>query len=492
MPMKYVLPTIFAATALALVWLFFSPLRASDSEWKSAPQARVVSPQTDRHGPSPKNDADKSEQLAFEDVSNAKIALPPNEKAVAVITQDFDGDPQDEQIIAIRGANENDGLIRLVYADFDDAVGGYKRVWEAPTNVGRSRTFSMFVKDLIGDRSLCVIANGMNDKGEQTMTVFRKKNAADFFDKIVDLHTDGSISVSERDRSQAYHLGMAGGASYKISIYGRDYESSNILDQIETIYDFDPTTNKYERIGVARIPGAQIEQRRVRQLLDGTPDRFERFLDGLWMFTPASSDSSVKQYINFDPLRREVIFYADDTQEVFSWENSNATRYGLYLTTKNISVTNLMRLIDIELESADSIRVRAFEDVKLKIGVLGRWDGTYRKLASAQSEDAKKSGAKQATRSDAEYEGSNGTLRLFADGKYEFGTETGIYSFFSLEKNEYLELRKNAGAGNAKEQAVYAVAKTNNELKLKKVRLTVHGEEDLHERTLVFKRVRSK
>ena len=489
--MRYFLPTVFAATAAAGVWLFFSPFRSSDSSRAAAPQARVISPKTETRAGDSVKDQELAERLAFEDVSNAKIALKEGETAVSVITQDFDGDPQDEQIIAVRLSSDPDGPIRLAYADFDENVGGYKRVWDAPTATTRSRTFSMFVKDLIGDRTLCVVATGMNGNGEQTMTVFRKKADAAEFEKIAELRTDGSISVSERDRSQAYQLGMASGASYKISIYGRDFESSNILDQIETIYDFDAATNRYERVGTARIPGAQIEQRRVRQLLDGTPDRFERFLDGLWLFSPASADAGVRQYMLFDPTRREVIFYADDTQEVFSWENSNATRYGLYLTTKNISVTNLRRLIDIELESAESIRVKAFEDVKLKIGVGGRWDGTYRKVAANQSVP-KNGKPKQDSRMNAEYEGADGTLRLSEDGTYVLAEKRGIYAFFVLEGVNYLELRESASTPETLKRSVFQATMAGDSLQLKKVRLGANGAEDLHERELAFKRVRSK
>lgn len=485
--MKYVLPTIFAAAAASAVWLFFSPFRNDNGARAAVPQAKVVSPMMSSRAGDAVKESELAERLAFEDVSNAKIALADGEAALAVITQDFDGDPQDEQIIAYRKAAETDGPIYLAYADFDDNVGGYKRMWDAPTAATRSRTFSMFVKDLIGDRSLCVVASGMNGNGEQTMTVFRKIAGRSSFDKIAELKTDGSISVAEKDRSQAYHLGMASGSSFKISIYGRDFESSNILDQIETIYDFDPATNRYERVGVARIPGAQIEQRRVRQLLDGTPDKFERFLDGLWVFSPSGGDKPSRQYLLFDPIRREVIFYADETQEVFAWENSNATRYGLYLTTKNISVTTLRRLIDIELESAESIRVKAFEDVRLKIGVGGRWDGTYRKM-SANRPAQSSAEAKKPSRVDADYEGPDGALRLAASGSYEFSGESGIYAFFELEGAEYLELRKSKPPA----KAVYAVARTGDSLTLKRVRLGAHGAEDLHERELSFKKTRSK
>lgn len=503
--MKYFVPTVFVLTAIAGLWLVFFPNPLNDKRRSATPQARVVSPKNDNEGTVGPGEEEGAERMAFEDASNAKISLASGESVISVLTQDFDGDPQDEQVIALKEESRPESPIRVVYADFDENTGAYQRVWEADSAATKPRTFSVFVKDLIGDRSFCIVATGMNEAGEQTITAFRKAppvgGTPGTFSKIAELQTDGSVSVIERDRSQAYQMGIAAGASFRISTYGRDYESSNLLDQIETTYDYDPTSGKYERSGVARIPGAQVEQRRVRQLLDGTPERFVRFLDGLWQYSSSSTEAGApKQFILFDPQRKEVIFSTEDTQEVFSWENSSATRYGLYLTTKNISVTTLRRLIDIELESVDSIRVKVFEDVKLKIGVGGRWDGTYRKAGPADPSSASRQTV--VPRTDAAYVGSDGNLRFYPSGRYEFtstGTtekslpDAGTYAFFSLEDKEFLELRKDGQSGGA-ERSVYQVERSSpkggtEELKLVKVRIGIDGAENLHEKEVLFRKV---
>jgi hypothetical protein len=352
------------------------------------------------------------------------------------------------------------------------------------------------VKDLIGDRSSCVVAAGLNGAGEQTMTVFRKLplGGGEPLERIAELRIDGSTAVLERERSQAYHFGQAAGESFRIATYGRDFESANLLDQIETTYAFDPATGRYERIGTARVPGTQIEQRRVRELLDGTPDKFERFLDGLWYLAPEGAGE--RQYLLFDPLRRELVFYAEDTQEVFAWQNSSATRYGLYLTTQNISITTLRRLVDIELESVDAIRVKVFEDVRLKIGIGGRWDGTYRKVP-AEAKNAVGSNKTKA-RIEAEYEGTAGRLRFLADGSYELSADgeskKGNYAFFEIGGIEVLELRPTGE--NPAARATYRVSRSTRsgasateEISFRKIKLGVRGLEELHEGDLVFTRV---
>ena len=497
--MRYFLPTVFVLALAAAIWLSLSPSPFSSGTKRDAtPQARVVSPknQTDQDGRL--TETELSERMAFEDVANAKISLESDEAAIAVITQDFDGDPQDEQMIAVRRTSEQDGPIYIVYADFDEQTGGYTRLWDSATATTKPRTFNFFVKDLIGDRSPCVITTGMNGNGEQTLMVFRKRPIplpdapGDMFERIAELRTDGSISIVERDRSQAYQLGLASGTSHRILTYGRDFDSSNLLDQIETVYDFEALSGTYARTGVARIPGAQIEQRRVRQLLDGTPDKFERFLDGLWYLSSPTGEDSSRQYLLFDQQRNELVFYADATQEVFTWENSSATRYGLYLNTKNISVTTLRRLVDIELESVDSIRVKVFEDVRLKIGIGGRWDGTYRKMDSRiAAPTAETHGTTE--RVNLEYDGNEGKVRFSDDGSYEDPDGKGIYSFFLIGEAEYLELRKSSGT---RERLTYAVERkkvsgtftTREELHLKRVRLGVGGAEDMHEPVIVYSR----
>jgi hypothetical protein len=173
--------------------------------------------------------------------------------------------------------------------------------------------------------------------------VFRKKNAEEydnedtaepelepeFFNKIAEIRIDGSIVIQETDRTQAYRMGLTNGQSYAIAAYGRDPESSNILDQVELTYSYNTVNGLYEQTKVARIPGSQVEQRRVRELLNGSGGEFENFITGLWYYVSPQGTLDNRQYIYFDPDSRELIFYGDEIQQVFTWQNSSPTRYGL-------------------------------------------------------------------------------------------------------------------------------------------------------------------
>lgn len=492
---SYAVPAVFIAVGAAAAWLFFNPDMRKSAPAANAKQTRLVMPQNSA-APQGAVAEGTAERMAYEDIAVSKVALEDGELLAAVITQDFDGDPQDEQIIAYRRAAESEGPIHISYVDFDEISGGYRRVWSAATATTKPRTLGLYAKDLVGDRSVCVVVTGLNDAGEQTLTAFRKVQSAPdpqrTFEKIAELRVDGSIVIQESERSQAYQLGLASDKSFTISTYGRDYESANILDQIEVSYAYDAVGGRYERFGTARIPGTQMEQRRVRDLLDGTPGKFESFLEGLWYYAGPDTAQGEKRYLFFDPRKREIIFYFDDTQEVFLWQNSNATRYGIYISSQNISVTTLRRLIDIELESVDGVRIKMFEDVKLKIGVTGRWDGSYRKASATEGRPA---GQERSTDAwiDETYEGQLGRVKFRSDGSYETaagdGVRRGRYAFFRMDNLELLEFRPQDAIASARE--VYAVerpAGPEGDMVLTKVRLGLRGLESLHEGALRLRR----
>ena len=209
---------------------------------------------------------------------------------------------------------------------------------------------------------------------------------------------------------------------------------------MERIYAFNPVNGLYEQTRITRIPGSQIEQRRLRELLGGAPGVFENFISDLWYYVSPEGTVDSRQYIYFDPSRREIVFFGDETQQVFTWQNSSSTRYGIYISSKNISVTTLRRFLDIELESLDSVRVKVFEDVRLKLGVNNSWDGSYRRAGTAEKKEPRTAGY-DGSCIDALYDSSLGRVRFFRDGTYELGSQRGRYLFFEADGQKLLELR---------------------------------------------------
>jgi hypothetical protein len=500
---------VLSLCALGIVVLVFRPSPfLNGGKDREQRQTRIIIPRETNSGDQESGGA--AEQMAYDDSVNARVPLGEGEIMVSVLTQDFDGDPAEEQILAYRNLLEMESPVYISYVDFDETSRVYRRIWDAPTAATRPGTISLFTKDLIGDRSACVILTGMNSAGEHTMTVFRKNSLSrsgeapntppdmnEPFSKIAELRIDGSVSIQETERPQAYHLGIARGQSFTIAAYGHDYGSNNILDQMEIIYAYNPGNGLYEQSRVSRIPGSQIEQRRLRELLSGAPGVFEAFINDLWYYVGPEGTLDSRQYLYFDPPNRELIFFGDETQQIFTWQNASPTRYGLYISSQNISVTTLRRFLDIELQSLDSIRVKVFEDVRLKIGVNASWDGSYRRAGSVDQKQVQ-AGEKIDPYIDAAYVSSMGRIRFFRDGVYELASggnaKRGKYAFFMINGQELLELRPDQASRTENDAArgreVYRVeapaeekpaGESRKTLSISRVRLGAMGVQDLHE-----------
>jgi hypothetical protein len=475
-------------------------------------QRRIIIPRENGAGDSEYDSP--AERMAYEDSISTKIALGDGEVVLSILNQDFDGDPAEEQIIAYRDYKEREGPVHIAYVDYDESQRVYRRVWDAPTAVTVPLTLSLSTQDLIGDRSVCIVVTGMENQGTQTLTVFhhasgdafqtgpetRETGDGNFFTRIADLRIEGSIRIRETERPQSYQLGLSRGASFPIAVYGHDAESQNILDQVEIVYDFNPASGRYEQSRITKVPGTQIEQRRLRELLSGAPGVFEDFIHDLWYFVGPQGTLDSRQYIYFDSGNREIIFFGDGAQQVFNWQTSNPTRYGLYAAGQNIPVTTLRRTIDIELESLDSIRVKVFEDVRLKIRADNTWDGSYHRALPAMK-DLSESRDRSLPYIDAWYESSLGRIRFTPDGVYEIvsaaNRQQGRYVFFRIEGREALELRftGSSAAGISPVESyrnqrgtreIYLVERPGSNLALSRILIGAMGIQELNEGTITL------
>ncbi|MDR2941562.1 MAG: pallilysin-related adhesin [Treponema sp.] len=432
--------------------------------------------------------AETTQKTGRDENLSTKVPLDNREVVIAVLNQESEEGVTEEQFVVYRYVHDASKPLYITCIGYDEHGKKYKRLWDAPTAATRPETISLFTQDLIGDRNNCIIVTGMNNKYEHTMTIFRRSYLASReqpYKKIAELQIDGSIVIQETSRSTAYQQGITSGQSFNIAAYGHDSSSANIMDQLETLYSFNPAANQYERTNVSRIPGIQIEQRRVREILSGAPGVFENFTHDLWYYVSPQGTIDSKQYIFFDPVSREIIFFGDEAQQVFQWQNSMPTRYGLYIKSQNISIATLLRFVDIELESLDSIKLRVFEDVRMKIIVSTSWDGTYRRAGAVKTEKPKSSIKPSLN---ALYDCSLGKLRFYDTGAYTItpgnsAEKNGRYVFFRVEENDLLELRPDNKEDSAPEgRMVYKVESIGNSaLILSRVRLGTTGVQSIME-----------
>ena len=430
-------------------------------------------------------------QRQWEDSLSTKIPLENSEILIAVINRESEEGNAEEQIAAYINAASPERGVYITFIGYDLQSGRYKRMWNASTAASRIETISLSIQDLIGDRNNCVIVTGMNDKNEHTMSVFRKSpnQAQDqAFNKIIELQIDGSIIIQESGRSLAYQQGITSGQSFNIIAYNHDNTSDNILDQIETIYSYNPSTEQYEQSRVTRIPGSQIEQRRLRELLSGTPGVFENFINDLWYYISPQGTIDLKQYIFFDPSGREIIFFGEEAQQVFHWQSSTPTRYGLYIRSQNISISTLLRSITIELESLDSIHLIVSEDVRLPITVNTIWNGSYRRAGTLNQQEP----ASQILPTiDAVYDATWGRIQFNSTGEYTISSSgtlrKGYYVFYKIREFNLLELRPDDGNNDAENRMVYRIdASSNAVLSLSRVRIGNSGIQDILEPPVIL------
>ena len=443
-------------------------------------RTRIVTPET---GAS--SDSGQAGQRQWEDSLSTKIPLENNEILIAVINRESEEGNAEEQFAAYINAAASE-RVYITFIGYDIQSGRYRRMWNAPTAASRVETVSLSIHDLIGDRNNCVIVTGMNARNEHTMTIFRKgpnqaKNEA--FYKIAEFQIDGSIIIQESGRSLAYQQGLTSGQSFNIAAYNHDNTSGNILDQIETIYSYNSSIGQYEQIRITRIPGSQIEQRRLRELLSGTPGVFESFINDLWYYVSPQGTIDLRQYIFFDPSGREIIFFGEEAQQIFYWQGSTYTRYGLYIRSQNISITTLLRSINIELESLDSIRLIVREEVRLPITINTAWDGSYRRAGTVNQE---KPASRIIPAVNAAYDASWGRIQFNETGGYTItssGTvRKGYYVFYKVDEIDLLELRPDSANGGAEDRMVYRIdVSVNAALNLSRVRIGNAGIQDMQE-----------
>jgi len=411
-----------------------------------------------------------------------KIPLKDGEIVIAVLNRESEEGLAEEQFALYRNSTDVSGTVYITFFSYDEASRAYKRMWDEETAAVRPETISLYSQDLIGDRNNCIIVTGMNTRNEHTMTIFRhtpSRRLDYIYKKIAELHIEGSIIVQETARTIAYQQGITRGQSYNIASYGPDSSSSNILDQIETIYSFNTSSEQYEQIRVSRIPGSQVEQRRLRELLSGTPGVFENFINDLWYYISPQGTIDAKQYIYFDP-GREIIFYVDEAQQVYQWQNSTLTRLGMYVSSQNISISTLRRRVDIELESLDRIKLRVSDDVRLRIAVNESWDGSYRRASSGGSKDPV---MQISPAINALYDSSWGRLQFNTSGEYSINSSgavrKGRYVFYKIDKNELLEMRPEGSENTAR--MVYKIEAVGGSLILSRVRVGSSGIQDMLE-----------
>jgi len=454
--------------SLGVAVYFFVQNRSAAAEANRPVTTRKLLSSQGEDGP------DEREVKAEKEATTNHIAALPNEVVLDVSTANLDQDEGDEQILTVRKTDKAGDHLSIVVADYVPQRRGWVRAWEGETLATKLSTFQIQIEDLLGDHNLDIICTGMDNDNNQTLSAFRRITGPDpavlCYAPAAAIAAD-SVVVETQERSEGYQLGQTNGVSWNIAAYASDKESQNLLDQVKTTFAWDPHHDGYIEKERQKIPGAQVEREAAARVLTGKEKDFEGFLQGAWYESGKSPTDPSTRMLVFDRSGDSIIFYSLDAQEDFTWSESHSTRYGLYIGCQNESVSNLRRLMDIELTGSDRISVRVFEDLQMKVDTEDRWDGSYQKLPLSVSRQgaAAGSGAAPAGPTSAiqglpfslsgAYRALDGSTYRFSGGRFSHEgkdkAESGGYSLYKLGDDVVCDLSFLKSTGVIAERRTY-------------------------------------
>lgn len=382
--MKKLTIVVFLLTAAVIVWFYLKPVQ--EPELPEAPveediqYSKViipVAPDIDTTASSVTDDY--SETLAnFGSLSlNSGETLLQN---YSVVLRNDAGEDSEDQICAIR-RNNNPNII-LIAGIYDPNTAMYVRAAEIETPIKKLNTFSVSTMDMTGDHKNEIVFTGFEDN-QTIMQVYVCNVSGKSMTprKVADIRSEGTISIQEVSRSDAYALGIASGESYSIYEYQPVQSSSgSSLDQLQIVYSWDKGYKSYNRTSSKLITNKVINSQEIDRILDGTRESFTKFLSGLWFKTQTNTDET--RFIFFDEANGEIICLVNDNQELYGWTSDWMRKNGMTINTTNKSMSVLTRQLVVTLVAADEIKISANDNLLMVIGEETLWDGNYKKVTT--------------------------------------------------------------------------------------------------------------
>ena len=444
--MKKFIPAVFVVIA-ALLALFFIGRNLFVKE-DAVARSRVITPLVENGD----ENIEKKEDEYEDYTPTSFIELANDETLLNIVTMDIDGDGFDDQINIVK--TSKGPYLVLIVGLYNPPTTSYIRAAWLATNITQLRTFACTGIDVIGNHKKSLVYQGVTDSGRSVLRIFNGNRPRGGQFKLVmigDFEADGTIFIQQSERNEAYELSQTKAASFPVWVYASDSaENSNRLDQIQTMYDWNEEEGKYTQVRQVRVTGSRIAAKELAKIQDGTVASFAKFLDGLWYKTDSTGNSM--RYIFFDYLNHEIIFQYEDSEEVYSWLNSNLRRNGMYFSSVNKSIENLQRRFDISLVSIDEIRIRIQDDVRMIIGESTLWDGNYKKLVTKNAFTAGKSKSKacvDALIKGPAWESSDGAYFVFKDNDYfvegENFSDNGRFMLNEISNSTLLQFRSSTG-----------------------------------------------
>lgn len=373
------------------------------------------------------------------DVGTPKVDLPGDVLVVSVVDINLDLDEPEEQIIVLKRPDADD-RISVAVADFDTLRNTYRLVWEDRTAATNVRTFTVYTLDLVGDHVEEVIAVGTDAEQQQVMHVYRRESseAAGIviaFGEVFSAVSDASVEIDERVRPESYRTLQSSGESFPIVVYQRIAETESPLDLMRTTWVWSPLSGRYVEGFSETIPTVQVEEERLRELVNAPVEELESYLDGPWYRVTGAELADTPELASFSLEEREVSLFRGDSLERYTWLNSYKVLYesgpGLWVNLQGDILTAVRRQASIVMTNVDQLAV--------SIDGAEYWNGTYRRMTpSIQTGIVRDRSIQPSTlRVDGVFRSETGNEILFDGSRFRWRTAefdlTGGYTVYELD-----------------------------------------------------------
>jgi hypothetical protein len=380
------------------------------------------------------------------------IALQDDETLIQTVSADFNGDGYDDQINAVK-RNGRPNII-LIVGIYDSRQNTYGRTEEIDTGIAEADSFSYTCTDVTGDHRNALVYSGLASNGDSIMQIILGRGSASALQltTIGNFRTNGTVTLQQVDRYDTYETLQAAGMSFPVWVYSVDTGVNNTIDQLQTMYEWNPASERYVQSRQTRTVGQALASSELARVQTGTIASFASYVQGTWY--QASSDTPDMRYIFFDYDEREILFLYEDMQEVYTWSSSAIRRNGAYLSTVNTGITNLTRQFDVSITGSNEITVRVQDDVHMRINEDSLWNGVYRKLVPAAGIDGNRMQSNvadviAALIKEPVWRLSDGTQVQFTGSGYEVRsntvTDSGRFFILYVDKNPVIQFRSGTG-----------------------------------------------
>lgn len=464
--MKRLVLIIFVIVAISLGLVFFME-DSQETTSQGVTRSQTVIPQTTAQ----KHETVKVQKEEAEDTLVSLVPLNSDETLLGTLSIDFDGDGYDDQINTIKKMTSP--YLQILVGLYNPYKGQYERSAIIDTEIIQIRTFSYSCMDFVGNHKNFLMYSGFLEDNDTVMKFFspEKRDTTLVLNLVGDFRSDGTIFVQQLERHESYESQKANGVSFPVWVYRSDTSAgSNTLDQIQTRYIWDMASGKYVKDVETRVQESKASSTELNKILDGTLASFQNHLEGLWYFT----NSNEAQFMFFNPREEEIIFQADNAQEVYTWVSSTLRRNGIYITAINSSINNLTRRIDITISGTDEIKVRNQDDVLMTISEKSLWDGDYKKQpVTASTKDSQAQEILHLLEGQKHWLVEGVTKMEIVNGTYNSSLVTGMITSTFCNEQEVIQFRGSAGAPFYNQESYLAAVEHDPDTKmLKSVRLS--------------------